>query len=209
MLTILRLMRREIEDHAVLYMLSPVIGLVYCAVVMRQCTDGGPMDMPIFFLLLFLPFTCIAAAALGGIQMATDRAGRVSGFLATLPVTRAHVLGARYLTGLVWICLVIVLPATFLFRYVLATMCPWAQVARPMEYPILEAFLLVAAAYATGLQLSLSFRKTWAVSTAAAYAMVFSVMVIKGLDRTGLVLVFAYTAASLARTWYKSMDLSL
>lgn len=106
---ILSLVKREIEDHWIHYVLALLIGCVASVMVyvlFRTLDSSGKstfVDWTFLWVLGQLPcFMVIDAMALARVQMAGDCRARISAFICTLAPTRAQLLIAKWFSGLVW-----------------------------------------------------------------------------------------------------------
>ena len=104
----LALIKREIEDHWLLFVLGAIItalltfAVVY-DVVFRQ-HQFPPLEIPVVMTTVFISwhslFLLLFSATLGATQMFSDLNQKKSSFLATQATTRRRILSAKMLAGL-------------------------------------------------------------------------------------------------------------
>jgi len=212
MRSILILIKREIEDYAILYVIAAIAS---CAAAVSTYLGYGPLDprssheMPrdvLDIMLLVVPSLAMLAALLGAIQMAGDRFMRISSFLVTLRPTRAQIFWAKWLAGLVWIMLGL-LPMFMVHIYELTQRDLDASLTGAL---MLGSFLLLLACYGLGLQLGLMMRKSHALISALTVMIGLSMLlVIMGLGRDSYLLLLLVSTLSMARAWCRFKSFSL
>jgi ABC-type transport system involved in multi-copper enzyme maturation permease subunit len=204
------LVRREIEDQGILFVLVLVVGIIHAGWAGGAFPSGAAIPptrvpdqayMMFFYLLLSLS---AGAGILAALQIAADRNRGVSRFLCTLTVTRSQVLLAKWLAGLVWLLLGL-LPVAVVCG-VLAHR--WAQMI-PVDVPAVVAMvtgtgLLGLASYGFGMQTAMTARPAWVVLGSLAFAAgLVSLVVIKGFGLHTHVLAASVGLACLVRTWMR------
>ncbi len=202
------LVRREIEDQGILFVLVLLAGIMHAVWVAGVFPSGGsipPTRMPDQVYLMFF-YLLLSLSAGGGIlaalQIAGDRNRGVSRFLCTLTATRSQILLSKWLAGLAWLVLGL-LPAAVVCG-VLAHR--WAQVA-PIDVSAVATMvtgtgLLALASYSFGMQTAMASKPTWVVFGSLAFAAgLVSLVVIKGYGLHTHVLAASIGLACLVRTW--------
>jgi len=151
------LIKREITDHIPHLILAVALAatmvglLVYFTLV--------DLDEGVAVLVSLGLFAIAGCCSMGIAQVYGDRANKISPFLVTLPVTRAQILTARLVTGVLAILIVLlptVIAATVLLdRYVPALFFYWQAIVEVS----LTLFLVALACYCLGLLIGSSTRK--------------------------------------------------
>ena len=129
----LTLIRREIEDHLLLYTLMLVFGLGYAALLafFYQPTDRFPMaaipdnvlDCSFWSLMAFMMW----AFVFEGVQRGFDQKEKISTFLFTLTSTRGQLLIAKWFAALIWLGCGL-LPMALVHAYYLSRAAQWGAV---------------------------------------------------------------------------------
>jgi ABC-type transport system involved in multi-copper enzyme maturation permease subunit len=104
---------REIRDHLPYFAAAAVTSGLLIALLAEVVlnTRGGESDTAAVAAAGLVPIVIalgVGLCALGSSQMHTDRTGRVSAFLATLPVTRSQIFLARLTAGVLAILILLV-----------------------------------------------------------------------------------------------------
>ena len=205
----LSLITREIRDHLV-YILACcflsllTIGIMVCGYLwhMMQAVYGFPV--------MLTPVLFLGLGALGTAQMYTDRANRVSALLATLAVTRHHILAARVIVGVLAL-LVVLVPALVAALVLLALAdVPVALYSRMIwEIPATVA-LAGFACYCVGLEVGWTTNKTWVVTgNLFLLSLVTSLVFSKGFGPDAMLLLLLLSAAMLVHIWHRFISASL
>jgi len=179
------LIKREIEDYAILYV---VAAMASCGTAIFTYWEYGPIDprdsheMPqdvLGVLLFVVSGLAVLGASMGCIQMAVDRVARISSFLVTLTPTRTQIFRAKYLAGLLWIVLGL-LPILLVHMYTLTERDLDASLLGSL---MLGSFLLLLVSYSLGLRIGLMMRRSLALLVAITVLMgLFMLLAIMGLD---------------------------
>lgn len=213
MRNILMLVRREVEDHVVHYVLSILIGCVAAVMltVLSRTLDasGKPAfrDWTFLWILGQLPcFMVIDAMALARVQMAGDRRAKVSAFICTLTPTRAHLLTAKWIAGLVWIglglCPLVI--ASFFIEGQPFIYAPFVKTV------VVGVIVTLMCAYAMGQQLGLVESKGLILLVGGLFlCLLASLLVIKGLSMPGFTLLSVLAVALCVRSWWAFHHMAL
>jgi hypothetical protein len=151
------LIKREIEDHAVNFLAAVVISatmiglLVYFAYTEFEAAIELLMPLGVLALL--------ACCFMGITQTYTDRANKISPFLATLAVTRGQILTARCIVGLLAILTLLVPAAVGAVVLLSKFLPPIAFYWRAIVEVFATVFLGALACYCLGLLIGSTTRK--------------------------------------------------
>jgi ABC-type transport system involved in multi-copper enzyme maturation permease subunit len=210
------LLRREIEDQAILFVLVLIAGIVFAGwmagafpSVASVFPTRVPMDVYGVCICLLLTLS-VGGGALAGLQIAGDRGRGVSRFLCTLTATRSQILLAKWIAGLLWLVLGMV--PTAVVCAILAHR--WIQFIPIDTSPIVSLIsgtgLLALASYALGMQAAMASRPVWVVigSVVSAGGLI-GLVVIKGFGLHTHVLAGAVATACLVRTWIQFRTVAL
>lgn len=213
----LTLIKREIEDNIVFFIIAAIIAIVFTAIpIYSVLTDemgkipiGIPISMyTIFpFLFLFVPLIC---TAFGATQMYTDRNKKISTFLATMATTRKRILTAKIITGLLWICIVIVPLA--IAEVVLLRLFPLIVPADTslLVKLFITLFLICLACYCLGLQMGWNTNKFFPIlGSLAVTPILMSIIIIKGFGIETAIILLLLAIASMLQIWQKFMTTPL
>ena len=213
----LALIKREICDNFIFFIIAAIITVVFTSLPiysvlvdeMGKIPIGIPISMyTIFpFLFLFVPLIC---TAFGATQMYTDRNKKISTFLATMATTRKRILTAKIITGLSWICIIVVPLATaeaVLLR-VYPSIVPADTSFLVKLFVIL--FLIYLACYCLGLQMGWNTNKFFPIlGSIAVTPVLISIIIIKGFGIETALILLLLAAASILRIWQKFMTTPL
>ena len=212
------LIKREIEDAIVFFLITAIFMAILVSILVYKVAIGGEGNQVIgvpsvmyktfgTFPFIFLP---LIAAALGAVQMASDKNKNISSFLATLATTRRRILAAKIITGVLWILLVILPVAAVdavLLKAFPAAAIPDVGFLRNMFITI---FLCGLACYSFGLQIGWREKKLLpALGVIFVTPVLVSLIVIKGVGFETMVILLLFTIAAMIRTWQKFMSTSL
>lgn len=217
----LTLIKREIEDNLILFLLAALIAVVFASAMVYLATDyathsAGPYSFSnsvfegsIFILPCLLS---LLAAVMGATQMYRDRHRRISTFLSTLPTTRGRILTARIITGILAMLVALVpvaLAVTITFRiYHIPPICDIYIAFFTKVF--LMMFLLSAACYCLGLLMGWDSSLFLPVlGTLILLPVLVSVVVIKGLHIHSTVILLALILAFATRIWLNFRSTSL
>ena len=213
----LALIKREIEDNLIFFIIAAIIAIVFILIPiysvlsdeMRKIPIGIPISMygVFWFLFLFVPLIC---TAFGAQQTYTDRSKKISTFLATMATTRQRILTAKIITGLLWICVIIVplvIAATVLLR-VFRPIVP-ADASFLIKL-FITLFLIYLACYCLGLQMGWNTNKFFPIlGSIAVTPVLISIIIIKGFGIDTALILLLLAAASMLRVWQKFMTTPL
>ena len=213
------LLKREIEDQAILFVLVIIAGIALAGWMagafpsMRFVTLVPPTRVPydlyaMFCLVLFV--LSIGAGVLAGLQMAGDQGRGVSRFLCTLTATRSQILVCKWIVGLVWVILGI-LPVVAVCTILTER---WVQLVpidtSPIVHMVSGSALSICASYAFGMQVSMARRPAWVVLGTIPFAAgLIGLVAIKGFGLHTHLLVALVGLACLVRTWLQFHTVAL
>jgi len=210
----LTLIKREIQDHLVFFILTALFELGLITKLIYEATAnhtawsaiGIPSIMWEAFLIFPIFFLPIFATALGAAQMYSDKNKKISAFLSTLATTRRQILSARIITGLLW--LLIILGPAAITNAVLLNIFP--RVALPALGLLINKFTIIflclSACYAFGLQIGWSEKKLLpALGVIFVTAILISLIAIKGFHFQTMLILAIFAGSAMIRTWQKFM----
>jgi hypothetical protein len=217
----LTLIRREIEDNLIMFLLAGLIAVILAPAIVYLAIDKAThSESPLSFSSSALGasvFTlpCLLsslAAVMGAAQMYTDRHRRISTFLCTLPTTRARILTARMLTGFLAIALGLVpvaLAITITVRiFWIPPICDIYIAFFTKVF--LMTFLLAAACYCLALLMGWDSSLFLPVlGTLLLLAVLGWFVVIKGLHTHSALILSALILASATRMWLNFRSTSI
>lgn len=192
------LIRREIEDHVVNFLLAVVISATMVAILVYFAFNEFDGVSGILISLGILAL--ISCCAMGITQVYTDRANKISPFLATLAVTRGQILTARCIVGVLAI-LTLLLPTMVATVVLLSKFLPpivfyWRAIVEVFT----TAFLGALTCYCLGLLIGLTTRKLLLVGGCLAVPPAVIVLVLaKGFGTQAMVILGLLILASVAR----------
>jgi hypothetical protein len=210
------LLKREIEDQIILFVLVIIAGISFAgwmAGVFPSMKSVPPTRVPYELVAMFcclLSGLSIGAGVLAGLQMAGDRTRGVSRFLCTLTATRSQILLAKWIVGLAWVILGI-LPVALVCAILTQR---WVQIVpidtSPIVWMISGTALSILASYAFGMQAVMARRPAWVVLGGIAFTIgLMSVVVIKGFGLHTHLLAALVGLACLVRTWIQFHTIAL
>ena len=213
----LALIKREVRDNFGFFIIAIILTVVFTLVLIYSILIDEMGKMPIgipivmytifSFLLAFLPFIC---TSFGSQQTYTDRSKKISTFLATMATTRRQILTAKIITGLLWICVIIVPLATA--EAILLRVFPSIVPADTgfLVKLFITLFLICLACYCFGLQMGWNTNKFFrTLGGLTLTSVLMSIIIIKGFGiETALILLFL-SIASMVRIWQKFMTTPL
>lgn len=213
----LALIKREIADAAVFFLMTAIFMLLLTGMVVYRVAIWGSnqvMGVPLVMYTTFgtFPFTFLPliAAALGASQMNLDRDKKISSFLATLATTRQQILSAKIITGILWILLVIFPIAAV--DAVLLKVFPMVMVpdAGFLVRLFVTIFLFGLACYSFGLLVGWHSGKLLpALGIILVTPILVSLIAIKGFGLQTIIFFLLFTIAAMVRVWQKFMSTSL
>jgi len=209
----LTLIKREIQDH-VLYLIGSVIlavilivGLTTFAFQQGTRIDWDDLIAPVIPLAIII---MLGFCAMGVSQMYTDRNKRISAFVSTLPVTRTQILFARIATGILTI-LILLAPLGVTITILIRWFEPPIPIYNGIIFDVsLTMFLMIFACYCIGLLTGWNPSKVTPTLGALALTCILVLLVIiKGFGWEIAMILVAFIAASLIRTWQTFTSTSL
>ncbi len=210
---LLILVKREIEDHAIHYILAVVMGCIASMImyVLYRMADAADRSLsedlfvhPIVG--VFPCFMILGAVLLASVQIAGDRRARASTFICTLTPTRSQLLIAKWISGLVWILLAVgPLGVTLALKGgQMGLYIPLVKTA------MTSTIVMQVTGYAVGQQIGFVENKGRALVVGALFlCLMGSLLVIKGLAVPCYVLLAALTVALCVRAWWTFHDMAL
>lgn len=208
----LALIKREIQDHILYFIAAIISAVVWVTLLSVAAYNLGDIESGILAALSMptLIILVIVFSAMGVTQMYLDRNRRISAFLSVLPVTRNRILGARIITGILAILIVLVpvtIAAGVLCRLLLPPMPVYSGVISEIATTV---FLMLFACYCLGLLTGWTPSKITPTFGALGLNLIlFTLVVIKGFDPQIRLLLVLVIAACLVRTWHKFASTSL
>ena len=192
------LIKREIEDHVVNFLLAVVISatmvglLVYFALTEFEAALELLLPMGVLALL--------ACCSMGITQVYTDRANKISPFLATLAVTRGQILTARCIVGVLAILTLLVPAAVAAVVLLSKFLPPIAFYWRAIVDVFATAFLGALTCYCLGLLIGSTTRRLLLVGGCLAVPPAVLVLVVaKGFGTQVMIVLGLVILASLVR----------
>ena len=199
------LIKREIEDNRAYFATAAIFSTVLVIVVISLAYNAE--EPPVVALSLSIPIIVLAIlgfSAMGASQMYTDKTRKISALLSTLRVTRAQILAARIVTGILTI-LILLVPLAVTAALLLRLFPPPYPIYPHFVSEIFTAVFLTAfACYCLGLQLGWSSNKVIRVlGSIGSTAVIVPLIVIKGFGACTAIIMLLLIVASLTRTWQK------
>ena len=217
----LTLIRREIEDHLLLYTLILIFGLGHAALlaIYYHSEDRLPMaaipDDILEFSFWSLMAFMIWAFVFEGVQKGFDQKEKTSTFLCTLTPTRGRLLLAKWLAAIIWLGCGL-LPMILVHVYHLSRALSWGAVQH-IELLVAHLWLIAlvpVSCYLLSQFLGLTRRPAiMLVAAALITAAVISLVLVKGMSppaiqQISVVLGILSLAAGIG-TWSKFQTMSL
>jgi len=199
------LIKREIEDNIAYFATAALFSTALVIVVISLAYNAE--ELPVVALSLSIPIVVLAIlgfSAMGASQMYTDKTRKISALLSTLRVTRAQILAARIVTGILTI-LILLVPLAVTAALLLRLFPPPYPIYPHFVSEIFTAVFLTAfACYCLGLQLGWSSNKAIRVlGSIGSTAVIVPLIVIKGFGACTAIIMLLLIVASLTRTWQK------
>lgn len=199
------LIKREIEDNIAYFAAAALFSTALVIVAISFAYNAEALHVAALSLSIpILVLAILGFAAMGASQMYTDKTRKISAFLSTLRVTRAQILVARIVTGILTI-LILLIPLAVTAAVLLRIF--------PPPYPIYPhfvseifttVFLTAFACYCLGLQIGWSPNKVIPVlGSIGATAVIVPLIIIKGFGVYTVIIMLLLIFASLTRTWQK------
>jgi len=199
------LIKREIEDNIAYFATAALFSTALVIVVISLAYNAE--ELPVVALSLSIPIVVLAIlgfSAMGASQMYTDKTRKISALLSTLRVTRAQILAARIVTGILTI-LILLVPLAVTAALLLRLFPPPYPIYPHFVSEIFTAVFLTAfACYCLGLQLGWSSNKAIRVlGSIGSTAVIVPLIAIKGFGACTAIIMLLLIVASLTRTWQK------
>jgi hypothetical protein len=201
----LALLRREIEDYGFCFLGSLITGLCFALMIWLLRPEVTPEYTDVYAILLgALPVFAIGAGICGAAQMFNDRRTGMLTFLATLHSTWIHILVAKWIAGV--LCILVGLLPIIVAAY--GVFSRWTRLF-PLDLTLLHHSLLcifwaAMAGYALGARLILKERKVAIlVGILAALALLFSIVLIKGITLATQIWFLVLAIAGLTELAYR------
>jgi hypothetical protein len=207
------LIRREIEDHIAYLIGAGVFAAVFIGMLVSVVYQHEPNEPWVFAVGLSIPLgvMCMAGfCAMGAAQMYTDKTRKISALLVTLATTRAKILAARIIVGVLAILTVLV-PLIITAVILLRLFEPEVPMYEGMIVELsIAAFLMGFACYCIGLQTGWGRSKVAPTLGGLVLSCILvGLFIVKGFGLHTVVIVLLFIAASLVNTWHKFMARSL
>ena len=200
------LIKREIEDNIVFYLMFAILSLGTSALMLGVVFYGDFEDTGDMVLiipgLLFTAIGLLGVSALGSSQMYVDRTRKVSAFLSGLAVTRGRLFAAKITAGVIGILLMIgpIVIAAMIAVEKLAVPIPvtW-EVFREVT---LVVFLVYLSGYSMGLVVGWATTKFNPGLLAIALVILFlPFVIVKGFGSEAAVWLVLFNGAVLMVSW--------
>ncbi len=206
MRNILSLVKREIEDHRIHYVLALLMGCIATVMIYVLFKTADSSGEPAFFgwtllwLLGQLPcLMALDAMALARVQIAGDRHARISAFVCTLTPTRGQLFIAKWISGFVWILLGLC-PVILILVFKESPPVLYASFLRTLMVGVI---VILVTAYAMGQQLGFLEKKGFVLVVGALFlCLLASLLVIKGLSMPCYAILAALAVALCTRSWW-------
>jgi hypothetical protein len=199
------LIKREIEDNIAYFAAAALFSTTLVIVAVSFAYNAEALYEPA--LALSIPIIVLAIlgfTAMGASQMYTDKTRNISAFLSTLRVTRAQILVAKIVTGILSI-LVLLVPLAVAAAVLLRIFrLPYPIYPHFISEIFTAVFLTAFACYCLGLQIGWSPNKVIPVlGSIGSTAVIVPLVVIKGFGACAAIIMLLLIVASLTRTWQK------
>jgi hypothetical protein len=207
------LVKREMRDHAIHFGLAFLMGCLGSAiiyVVYRTADARGRLlfgDLTSLFFIGLLPcFMVLDVTSLARVQIAGDCGAKVSAFMCTLTCTRGQLLTAKWISGLIWICL-----AVGPLLVTLALKGEQIGQFAPFIKPVMLGLIVThVTGYAMGQQVGFLEDKGLILVVGALFlCLLASLLVIKGLAIPCYGLLAFLTVALCVRSWWAFHHMAL
>lgn len=207
------LIKREIKDHIIFFIASPILSAIFIVFMISMAylfesdifaayTSGLSLQVIVLLAIVFF--------SLGFMQMRIDRIRGVSTFLSTQPSTRSRILFTKIITGILAILTffvpVIIIGVSLLRLFIQPIPTHPGIFVEMLTVAILMAFACYCIGLQTGWTIS---RITSIIGGIFITCILFSLVLIRGFDLHGIVILVLFIIASLLRTWQKFMSTPL
>ena len=199
------LLKREIEDNRAYFATAAIFSTVLVIVVISLAYNAEELsEVALSLSIPIIVLAILGFSAMGASQMYTDKTRKISALLSTLRVTRAQILAARIVTGILTI-LILLVPLAVTTAVLLRLFSPPYPIYPHFVSEIFTAVFLTAfACYCLGLQLGWSSNKVIPVlGSIGSTAVIVPLIVIKGFGACTAIIMLLLIVASLTRTWQK------
>lgn len=210
---LLVLIKKEIEDHFVDFLVATVVTALLIVLAVSAAHGVKEGEPPVYSGVLSLPLIVlliVGFSAIGGNQMYADRTRKTSAFLSTLPTTRGQILAARVIMGFLAVLTVIVplyITAEVLWHRVMPALPVYSGVIFDV---FLAAFLMFFACYCLGLLIGwTSNRAILTLGSIISTFVLASLLLVKGFGSQANIILVLFIGGSLVCTWRKFMSTSL
>ncbi len=199
----LTLIEREFRDHIVYF----VAGILFSIIIIGSLFSSRFTEFEEIVVVLVIPMIFIVlfgAAAMGAGQMYSDRSNKVTSFLSTLAVNRAHILTARCLVG-VAVILVPFVSITAVVVVLLGGRFPLLPVYSGTIRDVAStAFLLTFSCYCIGLLCGWTTNKFLPAFGCLLFPLVaMMLVVVKGFGVETMAVLMVVILASLVCIWVR------
>ena len=203
------LIKREIEDNIVFYLMFAILSLTASALMLGVVFYGDFEDPgnKLFFIVPGLLFTAIGllgVSALGSSQMYIDRTRKVSVFLSGLAVTRGRLFAAKITAGVIGILLMVTPIAIAAMIAVEKLAVPIPITWEVFREVTLVVFLVHLSGYSMGLVIG------WAITkfnpgflTIVMIILFLPFVVVKGFGPEAAVWLVLFNGAALTLSWQR------
>jgi len=208
------LIRREVEDHAIHFVLAFLLGCISSVIIYVLCSrpadSAGRLilsDMTLFFIMGQLPcLMALDAMALARVQMAGDRGAKVSAFICTLTPTRGQLFIAKWISGLAWVLLAIG-PILLMLGFRATQLELYAPFIKTVMTGVI---VMQVTAYAMGQQIGFLRDKGLILVVGALFlCLLASLLVIKGFAMPLYAILTVLTVALSVRSWWAFQHMAL
>ncbi len=213
----LALIKREIEDHWLLFVLGAIVTSLLTFTVIWNTVFGQhrpPLGIPSVITTAFIVWQSLLlllfSAILGASQMFSDLNQKKCSFLATLATTRRRILSAKIIAGLLFIVMFLspALIADIVLLSVFRGFAP-LDIIFPVKI-VITAILASLCCYTLGLQMGWQTNKRSAIlGSIIVTPLLLSVIIIKGFCVQTAVILGLFVITMFIRTWQKFMSTSL
>jgi len=199
------LIKREIEDNYIFFVITLLITLIFCAIFAWQIYYGNFRDVLVLVTSLWNVFPLVLIfCGLGAAQMYWDRTKKISALLATLPVGRGQIFSARVIAGFLLVVTgMFPLAAVTVVAILTKPLIPGSLVRLIFPQAMAPVFLLGFVCYCVGLQAGWTSSKIVpTLGSIVISVILISLIAIKGFGWESYLLLILLISACLARAWH-------
>jgi hypothetical protein len=202
----LKLIKREIEDNYVFYILTLILTSFFNILIGYKFYYSLEIDEVsiIMFVLIYGIFGIWIFGGLGSSQMYNDKTKKISALLATLAVTRNQIFIARVLSGILAI-LIFILPGILTISIGLRMFGSQMLFYSPAVFGLwIMIFLFCFSGYCLGLQVSWTLNKI--IPSLGGFILILGLIgfiAVKGMERDLYLIFVLLIISSLLRAWHK------